>query len=388
MPSFEQQCLSRAEELADWFVNNQVIRQHLADCGRFENNVPVRRKAGKINYATNWTMGMSVIALLMAWKRTGEERYLETARRAGTYIKSLQVLDPRSPRSFGAIREVTPQTDAFHPRDALSAAWGLLHLAIFAGDKDALWRAKAYAEWFRKHGVRRGYPAWTFFVESGKETYWQLGSFHGGSPLFLFDLYSATKDRKWLKLGLTICDTWMRVFPKPDGSIRVEVDPKTGRDLTGKSKDPNHIGWQDMHKTNDDFTAQALLRAYRLTKKAKYLDAARKFLDWALAIQRKDGAFGRPAVNSAAATLILEMLDMTAVTGEKKYREAALRAVPHFLSLQELKSRDPRFRGGFYCVHGDYVHESRVELGVRTSCYALAALLRLEGRRKYVGYTA
>jgi hypothetical protein len=29
-----------------------------------------------------------------------------------------------------------------------------------------------------------------------------------------------------------------------------------------------------------------------------------------------------------------------------------------------------------------------VELGVRTSGYALAALLKLEGRKKYAGYTA
>ena len=68
--------------------------------------------------------------------------------------------------------------------------------------------------------------------------------------------------------------------------------------------------------------------------------------------------------------------------------DAALKSAKHFFSLQELKSKDPRFRGGFYCIDGPYHHETRVNLGVRTSCYALAALLRLEGRRKYAGYTA
>jgi len=386
--SLQQQCLDRARKLADWFVNIQVTRRHLADHGRFENGIRVRGKPEKVSYTTNWTTGMTVIAMLMAWKRTGDKRYLEAAARAGSYLKSLQVLDARRPRSFGAIREVTPQTAEFHPRDALSAAWGLLHLGLYAGDKDALWRARTFAEWFRRNSMRRGYPAWTFFIEPEGEPYWQIGSFHGGSPLFFFDLFAATRDKRWLKLGLTICDTWIRTFPKPDGSIRIEVDPRSGRDVTGRSKDPNHLGWQDMHKTNDDFTTQALLRAYRLTRRPKYLDAARKYLDWALSIQRRDGAFGRPAVNSAAATLILEMLDMAAVSGEKKYREAALRSVPHFFSLQELKAREPRFHGGYYCVHGDYVHESRVELGARTACYALAALLRLEGKRKYAGYTA
>jgi uncharacterized protein YyaL (SSP411 family) len=382
------ECLARARKLADWFVANQVTRRHLADCGRYADHFRIGKAPEKPIFSTNWTTGMTVIAMLMAWKRTGDRRYRESAERAGSYLKSLQVLDARSPRSFGSIREVTPQTNEFHPRDALSAAWGLLHLGLYAGDQDALWRAKTFAEWFGKNSMRRGYPAWTFYIEPAREPYWEIGSFHGGSPLFFFDLYAATREKKWLRLGLTICDTWIRTFPKPDGSIRIEVDPKTGRDLTGKSKDPNHIGWQDMHKTNDDFTAQALLRAYRLTKKPKYLAAARRFLDWALTIQRRDGAFGRPAVNSAAATLILEMLDMAAISGERKYREAALKSVGHFFSLQELKAKAPRFHGGYYCIHGDYVHESRLEFGVRTACYALAALLRLEGKRKYAGYTA
>jgi len=387
MPQTKADYLKRAKLLADWFVAIQVKRRHSGDHGRFENGIVVRGKQEKINFTTNWTTGMTAIALLMVWKRTGDARYLEAAKRAGDYLKALQILDARDPKVFGAIREDTPQTPQWHPRDALSAAWGLLHLGLFAGDKDALWRAKTFAHWFQKHAMRRGYPAWTCYSD-GRPTYWQQGSFHGGSPLFFFDLYAATRDRKWLKTGLTICDAWMKIFPKPDGSIRVEVDPETGKDMTGIGPDANHIGWQDMHKTNDDFTAQALLRAYRLTRDKKYLLAAQRFLDWALTIQRRDGAFGDPPVNSAAATLILELLDLHKITRRKTYRDACLRSVPHFLSLQETKARQPRFHGGFYCVHGDYVHGSRVELQARTSCYALAALLRLENAKNYMGYTA
>jgi hypothetical protein len=380
--------LQRARALADWFVANQVTRTHFADRGRFANQVRVRGRQEKTHLTTNWTTGMSTIALLMAWERTRDPRYLEAAKIAGGYLKSLQILDPRNPAAFGGFREETPQSNAFHPRDALSAAWGLLHLHRATGDDDGLWRAVTFANWLERHGMRRGYPAWTAYTEKGRTPYWQIGSFHGGSPLFFFDLYATTKNRRWLRTGLTICDAWLRHFPKPDGSIRIEIDADTGEDVTGKSKDPGHIGWQDMHKTNDDFTAQALLRAWRLTRNRRYLDGARAFLDWALTQQRADGAFGDPPVNSAAATLILELLDFARLARSPRHRQAALRSVPHFLSLQELAAKDPRFHGGFYCVHGDYVHAARVELGVRTSCYALAALLRLEGKRRYQGYTA
>jgi hypothetical protein len=93
-------------------------------------------------------------------------------------------------------------------------------------------------------------------------------------------------------------------------------------------------------------------------------------------------------VNSAAATLILELMDIYKITKQKKYQDAMLLSVPHFLTLQETKSKDKRFAGGFYCIHGDYIHNSRVDLGVRTSCYALAALLRLENKKTYDGYTS
>jgi hypothetical protein len=207
MPAPKTEYLSRARMLADWFVANQVTRKHLADCGRYANGLRVRGPAEKPSFTSNWTTGMTAIAMLMAWRRTGDRRHLESAGAAGEYLKSLQVLDARKAAAFGLFREVTPQTDFCHPRDALSAAWGLLHLHLATRNGDCLWRARTFAEWFRKHAVRNGYPAWTCFVGPGKPPYWQLGSFHGGSPLFLFDLHRVTRERKWLKLGLAICDT-------------------------------------------------------------------------------------------------------------------------------------------------------------------------------------
>lgn len=388
MPSFQKQCLSRAVKLADWFVFNQCKSGGDANRGRYAVGIQVRRgKAVKSIYTTNWTTGMTVISMLMAWRRTGDEAYLKSAQLGGEYLKSLQVMDAQNRKAYGLIRESTPQTSMCHPRDALSAAWALLHLGMFTKDKEALRRSKIFAEWFRSHAVKNRYPAWSAFTD-GRKPYWQLGSFHGGSPLYLFDLYKKTRDERWLKTGLGICDRWMQLFPKKDGSIRIEIDPKNGRDLTGRGPDDAHNNWQYMHLYNDDFTSLALMRAYLLTKKAKYLKAVTTYMDWILSEQRDNGAFGNPSVASAAASLVIELLDVYRITRDRKYAYACDRSIDYFLDLQELKSRDKAVRGGFYGVTPDYEHETRSWMQARVSCYALAALLKLEGGEKYVGYTS
>jgi hypothetical protein len=53
-----------------------------------------------------------------------------------------------------------------------------------------------------------------------------------------------------------------------------------------------------------------------------------------------------------------------------------------------LKSRDRAVRGGFYGVTPNCEHETRSWMQARVSCYALAALLKLEGGARYLGYTA
>lgn len=367
----------RIRKLADWFVRNQVTRPALADCGRYRNEIILKAPGRPPAYSTNWTTGMAIIALLKAWRHTGRQSYLESARLAARYILSLQNLNEREGRGYGLFREETPQSDFCHPRDALSAAWGLLHLYRADGGEERLERVLLFARWFRTQAMKAGYPAWTAYVEKGRTPYWQKGSFHGGSPAFFFDLFEVTGNSAWKSLGLTICETWIRTFLKKDGSIRIEVDAKSGRDRTGKGPNAGHIGWQDMHKTNDDFTVLALLKAHQLTGRRKYLSAAESFLDWALTIQRADGAFGNPPVASAAATLILELLEADKVKPHNAYRIAIRRSLPYFLSLQELRRKSGLLHGGFYCTSNDYAHGIRRELGLRTSSYALLALLAL-----------
>ncbi|MBA4388421.1 MAG: hypothetical protein C0404_10605 [Verrucomicrobia bacterium] len=386
--ALKKECLRRATLVADWLVAGQISDRESADRGRYIYMLPVRGEKARTHYTTNWTTGMTAISMLMAWRRTGKKEYIASVGTAIGYLKSLQCFDPRNKAAIGTFVEESPQSEGCHPRDALSAAWGFLQLHMAMGNHNDLWRAQLFADWFSKHAVKNNYPAWTFYTRPGKPPYWQLGSFHGGSPLFFFDLYTVTKQEKWKRLGLKICDRWIELFLKDDGSIRIEIDPDTGRDMTGTGPNTGHIGWQDMHKLNDDFTTLALMRAYKLTGRKHYREAATRYFDWVLSVQRPDGAFGAIPVNSGCASLIVELLDFAKLTGRKRYLEACMKSVPHFFSLQELKLKEPQFHGGFYCVDEVYTHNQKATLGARTSAYALAALLKLEGGMKYRGYTA
>ena len=82
--------------------------------------------------------------------------------------------------------------------------------------------ANIFANWFSKYAIKNDFPAWTSFTEKNKPSYWQQGSFHGGSPLFFFDLYAVTKQKKWLTVGLKICNKWKHLFQKADPPVHSE----------------------------------------------------------------------------------------------------------------------------------------------------------------------
>ena len=383
----ENPYLRAAKKCGEWLISNQSTGQADANRGRFLAEIDVR--TGDINeISTNWTTGMSLLSLLMLHKRTGYEKWLDAAKLAGEYLKSLQVLDSRNARNFGMIREISPQGDWCHPRDALSAAWGLLHLGQVAVDSEAAERALLFARWFKKYAMRDGYPAWTAYLD-GREPYWMLGSFHGGSPLFFFDLASHTGDHRWIdEVAVPILENYLRNHLPPRGEIRVIVDPETGKSALRRKEWQNQLSWAHMHRINDDFSSMALMRSFHVTGEQSHLAAARRFLGWALKRQNSDGSFGDPPVNSGCASLMSELMDIYAIEGGAQFRAAAAKAGEHLLSLQEMETPDPRFHGGFYGMHGLNDFGTRRVLHIRTSCYAIAACLRLEGGADYPWYTA
>src|SRR5574344_228037 len=143
---------------AQYLLANQVTQQSDANRGRFVGCV--EEAANRADLCNSWQVGGGLMALLAMFKRTGETNYLDAAEIAGHYIMALQVMDSREPRFYGGIREVTPMTAQFCPRDATTAAWALVWLYEATKCAEYLDRAILFAEWHLKYGMCEGWPRW------------------------------------------------------------------------------------------------------------------------------------------------------------------------------------------------------------------------------------
>jgi hypothetical protein len=370
---------------ADWLAANQVTEWSDANRGRFLATFDPSRETASLT--DNWMGGAAVMGLLMAYHRTGDTRYLDAACLGGDYLKTIQIADESVPGHLGAFREITPQTTWCYTRDALTAAWALLWLYHETGDQDALRRVRLFTRWFEQVAMEDGWPLWE--VNFRGEAYRNRsleGSFHGGSGGFFYDLWRVTGDEEALERLRFIADHLCERFISESGEVRVIYDRDAGRFIDGVEDAQFPQVWQRMHRYNDDFSPITLLGAHERFGNDVYLGRAEAFARWLMGEQRPEGGFGDPDVESADATGVIELLDLAAITGNQECAEAARRAGVHLLSLQD-QSPDPRARGGFLEMSANPETPHRI-VNIRTSAYALIALLKLEGVERGPYYSA
>lgn len=377
----------------DFLVRHQVADTNSADHGRFPSLYDA--ETGKVvALTTNWTTGVAIKVMLTAYQVFGDEAYLEAARKAVSYLRSMQEFLPTNPRLVGAFHENTPQTPWFHPRDALTAAWGVLEWGVVNNDADARFRARAYADWFINHGMDAGYPRWTASFDGLDAAPRWYGSFHSGSAFFLARMYSTTGDGAYLVAARQILDLYNRLLLTPEGKIHVVADIGTSRPLADEETCYGPLGhmvprgWIRMHEYNDDFGALANLEIWRLTGDVVYRDAALRFLRHMAAIQGKDGGFGPDgvAVPSAGGSVLLEMLAAQECGVEDDFNPAIDRALDYILSLQ-LKRPGTPTDGAFLGMNGNYVVDGTT-CNIRAGGYALLSLLRLAGAKGPIYFPA
>jgi rhamnogalacturonyl hydrolase YesR len=378
--TLKQSALESALKGLDFFVRNQIQEKETADHGRFpyvydcdENQI--------ITMTTNWTTGVVTSALLAGYKYTGEEKYLDAAKKACSYIKALQDFNPLTPRVNGVFHESTPQTEMAHPRDALTAAWALLDCSLLTGDKEGIERAKLYGEWFLKVALEKGYPLWTVrFDDEEWEPSW-CGSFHSGSAFFMYRLYQETEDDRYLKAMRQILDFYNAHLIDKDGYITVIRDRNTLEVLDGKADQRfTNPGWEMMHRFNDDFGALANLAAWKITGESSYRNSAESFMRLMCKKQRTDGSFGPEewGVPSAGGAVVLEMLAAKQLGIDlPEYAPAVEKAVEYLLKIQKDASGD-KADGAFFGMTDQY-EVSTVCANARTAAYAIMALLRYAG---------
>lgn len=335
---------ARARRAADWVRQGQVRTAGSMDRGRFIRNYLVQQHAIE-DLSSNWYTGMAIFALLTSRDTEGDHGDLAICDRAAHYIACLQRTLVADQTHYGAINEEHPWSGWCHPRDALSAAWGLLRLHQRTGRTDLLERCRLFAQWHRTQTLRDGYPVATIrFDGPAQPIDGLLASCQGGSALFYLDLHQTTGEAVYLETMHGILRYFTANFFTPAGGLAIRFDAQARTrhmDMEGQQR-----AWCDMHRYNDDFALVAALAAHRQTGDLDYLDYARSYLDWLVDEQHADGSFGafRLAVSSCVAAL--NLLNGYLATGNTVYRAAAYQALQHLAQSQIDRPEDPTVDGG------------------------------------------
>jgi hypothetical protein len=367
--------LDRAIRCGDWMVRNQVTDRQDANRGRSIRSYDFHTRETALT--GNWMCGTMLSSLLALHKRTGRDEYKQAAELAGRYILSLQVMDRHDPH-FGAIRELTPQSIEFAPRDATGAAWGLVWLAEATGNPLYLQRACLFADWLIERGMYDGWPLYAVYMDERLDNFYSRGSFQSGTGLFFHDLFMLTGDARYIERGLApIAGIYRDEFFNEDGSLVLERDPFTGRVTSGK---PSAGKPTQQHAYNDDFGAAMLIAASRFFDDGSYLEKAAAFARWLADAQDEDGGFVGGSIPSAVPVSAMILGDVGALTGDKALLAAGDRSMAKLETMQYSDTGDPCIDGGFHGLYEGNQSEKRDRtcVNMRASAYALIAILKAE----------
>lgn len=357
-----------------WYVTNQSTEKRpwagMSNRSADEGRLVYEYYPAKKSFAGcgNWGQALGIMSLLALHRRTNDAQYLESAKLAGEYLKSLQLLDRRDQRTFGALRETTPQALWTYPRDAATGGMGFAALYRATGDKEYLERLRFLCDWFIDQCMGPAkWPAYRYEIGREKQDRSRKEYFMVGSGLMFYYAYRLTGERRYIAEGLVpICDPLAADYHfKPWGPS------------------PPQLESQGIWSTQDDFASEALLAAYRATGNRKYFDAAKRHADWLVSVQRDNGAY--TGFGSAVHVSGLHLLDLCRIIDEEKmgidpapYLRAVDKGARFGLSLQERSAEDSRSYGGLYGQNPLGISRERIHH--RETGYSVIFHLRYEGK--------
>ena len=372
-----------AIKAGEWFLNTQNDYSETADFGRY---VYARNlETGFESPSSGWQTAFAVFAMLSLHKLTGDDKYLESAANGMSYIKTLQILDPRRKSRFGAILEVTPQSKWLHPRDALSSAWAMLGFYKYTKEEDYLERTVFFADWLLEYAMNGDWPMCTINIYPGGTASDDVGaSCQSGAILFFLDLYKATDDMRYYRAAKRIADVYVDQFIEDDGNIRILIDfIGNNPGVNDEKKWP--LDWQNMHRVNDDFGGISLVFAYDVFKQELYLKKMIAYFNWVEAKVKDDGSFFDPFMEVGSATVPVFLNEFKkCAPGELQDRIESLNTkCLDFLMSVQMASENERINGGFKgmddrckCGNGKWIN-------IRCSAYAILALTAQTGNSAF-----
>ncbi len=368
-----------AEKTAKWMIVNQPTDRLNANKGRTINCYDPT--TGYFALTTSWQTGGVCMGLLAMYKRTGGQIYLERAELAGRYIMSLQVMDHRQERYYGAIRECTPQSLEFCPRDATTAAWALVWLYEATNNAEYLDRAVLFGNWHMKFGMYNGWPLHGIIMDGQFTDHYARGPFQSGTGLFYYDLFMQSGNSQYIDFGMRpIAENYRNHFMREDGSIILLRDIFSNKDKTAQKLE---IVEHDIHQYNDDFGNAMLQTAADVFGDESYRESAYKFAQWLVKHQNNKGGFSNESgeVHSAVPMALMYFDELGKFYNNEKLLAARDRALEKILSMQFDNTGDIRLDGGFIGMREEASDSDGEQcVNMRVSMYALIALLKLESK--------
>ncbi|MFA7157889.1 MAG: hypothetical protein WC299_01200 [Kiritimatiellia bacterium] len=369
-PKQREQALEFCRLAADWYLNNQNNERrpwggigNSADQGRFlYQYTPV---TGECRGNGVWGQGVGIMGLLALAKRLdwAGEPHRTSAFAAAKYLMSLQILDARDERLFGALREGTPQTPWIFPRDGATGAMAFCQLYRETKEEEYLYRARIFADWFIRVAMgKKAWPCWTYHFDKLEADRRDPALWQAGAGLMFYYLHRLTGEKRYLREGLQpIMETYKKIYDKSE---------------------------EEYATRTDDFAAIAALGACLLKDDRKLLECVRRRVKSTLASQDADGSCPGLAAEYIAG---LTWHNFCQFVRSRKLKDrlapceqGIARAAAFAPTIQERDPRDIRAYGGLYGQSTFGV--SRGIIHHRTTGYALIFMLRTESGTGVTAY--
>jgi len=242
-------------------------------------------------YEPPWHTGQIIYGLIETYRVTGEEKYLEAAKRAGDWWVSLLITD--HPKLKGMVRaahgDAAGENIIFATVSDGTA--GLFNLYKETKEKKYAEVPTSAGQWMLDNMYVPEYKVFydcvdpvsgevkkensPFWPDNKNQELFDVARTNNEGSLYK-DMYEFTGDEKYKDLFIDLCESLLE-YQTPEG-------------LWMRFMPNNHIVG-NFHPRFNLWYAESLLEGYDLTGDKRYLDAAKKTLQYHIKFQKKSGTF-------------------------------------------------------------------------------------------------
>jgi len=355
-------------------------------------------KRGTYTSVYNEITGYGISCFLNVFQWTGDHQYLGLARDAADYLCRFQAQDPRR-LEFGAIPHSLTKPDlevvrTYWAFDNAMILRGLMKLYAISREERYLHAGVGIADWLLQNMQKEDGSFLAFYdaeadfaTHEWNEFYGDGGCLHVKNALGLLSLACIQHNERYTGAARRLC-RWGIELQTSDGTFWAN-----GR---------KRYVFTHAHC----YATEGFLHAYHYLKDPEFLEAARLAGEVLVRLQNADGSLYRiyrnrlpwkdrakeslfpQKTSDATAQAIRTWVLLYYLTREKRYLEAAEKAVAFLLDMQVVMSRNPRKQGAFYYQRCDIFGKRKFSPVLFTWCtqFSVAAMYALAHVDRENGY--